>query len=186
MSRSVNLFVGPLKLLSKRAQLISRVRNYSVLASISLFVAIFSLYLYKAKLIGDIHLVQQEQNVIEELLNKEASRQKDLGAILARLKIMRSSLANDVAYASRSAAINDILSSVENGPSLEEIAFQTPQDFKTKLGFRSQQHIIEFIKASETVGFARKLKSYSIGSFKISLSSGSAELMVVDFSGTFL
>jgi len=186
MSRSVNLFVGPLKLLSKRAQMVGRIRNYSILTSVFLFIAIFSLYLYKAKIVGDIYLVQQEQIVIEGLIDKEAGRQKDLGAILARLKLMRSSLANDVAYASRSAAIEDIIGSVDSKPSLEEISFKNPQEFKTKLGFSSQEDIVNFIKASESVGFARRLKSFSIGSFKISLSTASAGLSVVDFSGTFL
>lgn len=185
-TRRVNLFGGPLKSLNKRSRRLKQIRFYSIFASLVLFAVIFGLYLYRAKVIGDIYIIQQEEDQIEQALAKESGRQKDLETILLRVRRIEDALKNDVMYASRSASLTEIFGSLDSAPRLDLIDIPGPQDFKVKLAFSSQEQMLDFIRVSETKDFGSKLSTYSIGAFKITLASDSAGLTTLDFSGTFL
>lgn len=184
--RKVNLFSGPLISLNARGRRLKAIKYYSILISLILFSIIFALYLYRAKIIGDITLVQQDEDAIETMINKEASRQKDLGSILSRIRKIQSVSKNDVNFASRSASLNEIVSTLSKKPQIEEINLINPKDFKLKLSFEAQNDLLDFIKTSESSNFASKLRTFSIGSFKISMASSGGSLTTLDFSGSFL
>ena len=184
--RKVNLFSGPLISLNARSRRLKAIKYYSILLSLVLFAIIFALYLYRAKIIGDITSVQQEEDTIETVINKEANRQKDLGSILSRIRKIQNAEKNDVHFASRSASLNEIISTMNNKPQIDEMNIVNPKDFKLKLSFQTQNDLLDFIKTSESTNFGTKLQSYSIGSFKISMASSGGSLTTIDFSGTFL
>ncbi len=186
MSSKVNLFVGPLKSLNRRAVQLKKLRFYSVLASLVLFALIFALYIYRAKVIGDIYIVQQEENSIEQVINTETDRQKDLGSIVLRVKKMREALKNDINFSSRSAALDDMLGSLEKKPKLQGVEIMNPQDFKLTLSFATQKDLLDFIRTTEQPEFGNNLQKYSVGSFKITMASSGASMSLLDFSGTFL
>lgn len=186
MSSKVNLFVGPLKSLNRRAVQLKKIRFYSVLASLVLFALIFALYIYRAKIIGDIYIVQQEENSIEQVIITETDRQKDLSSILLRVKKMREALKNDVNFSSRSASLEDMLSSLDSKPKLEGVEIMNPKDFKLSLSFATQNDLLDFIRTTERPEFGSNLQEYSVGSFKITMASSAASMTLLDFSGTFL
>lgn len=185
-NRKVNLFSGPLISLNARGRRLKAIKYYSILISLVLFSIIFALYLYRAKIIGDITLVQQDEDAIETVINKEASRQKDLGSILSRIRKIQNAIKNDVNFASRSAAFNEIVSTVNKKPKIDEISIINPKDFKLKLSFETQNDVLDFIKTSESSNFGTQLRTFSIGSFKISMASSGGSLTTLDFSGSFL
>ncbi len=184
--RKINLFGGPLLKLSKKAQLIQKIKYYSIAGSFVLFILILFTYIVRAKLIGDIVAVQHDQDAIELAITKEIPRQKDLEAILVRLRKIKEAMKNDVMFASRSAQINSLLDTFPARPKVQEITLGNPQEFSLKLEFMSQRDMLEFVRLSESPSFNKKLQTYSIGSFKITMASSEGALNLVDFSGTLL
>ncbi len=184
--RKINLFGGPLLKLTKRAQLVRKIKYYSIAGSVVLFVLILVTYIVRAKLVGDIQGVQHEQDAIEAAITREMPRQKDLESILVRLRKIKDAMKNDVHYASRSALINDLLDTFPARPTVQELTLDSPQDFALDLEFDTQRDMLEFVRLSESPAFGNKLKTYSIGSFKITMASSAGTLNTLDFTGTLL
>lgn len=186
MLRTINLFGGPLRSVNRRARIAAQIRYISVLVSIILFGIVFGLHLYRSKLIGDIHIVHEQEDIVEQAISQEVLRQKDLANIVVRIRKINEANSRDVQYASKSAVINDLFSELGVNPQQEEISLPNTTDFRLRLLFATDDELLSFIRLMESQEVRTKLKQYSIGTFKLSVATASGSLVPIDFSGTFL
>ncbi len=184
--RKINLFGGPLLASSKRTRVRRMMRTVSIIASLAVFAVILLLYLYRAKLLGDIASVREEQIVLQTAIDKEAPRQKDLQTILERLDQLQSALSHDVRYASKSALIESLMDTFPARPIVDRIVVHDPTSFALRLQFASQRDMLDFIRRSEDPSFGTMLKEHSIGIFRVTTASDSGRFAELEFSADLL
>lgn len=186
MLRPINLFGSPLRAVNRRAYIAQQIRYVSVLFSILLFGVVFGLHLYRAKLIGDIRIVQEQSTIVEQAISQELARQKDLASIVVRIRKIEDALTQDVQYASKSAMIQELFNDIGVNVRQDEFTLSNTTDFRVRLSFGSEKDLLSFIREMESEVARSKLKQYSIGTFKLSIATSSGSLIPLDFSGTFL
>jgi hypothetical protein len=186
IKRKINLFTLPKSRLKRTHERLRYVKGISIVLVCLLFILIFSNYLYQAKLTGDITTVQGERDSYTNLIQKETPRQQELNAILSRLRVIRQAFKKDIQLSSSSAKFNQALALHTVSAKLDTITFSSKNVFKATLSFPSQTDLLEFIRMSENPEFKSNFDIFSVGAFKISNSTSSAELKTIEVSGTLL
>lgn len=186
IKRKVNLFSFPTRRLMRGHKRLQYIRVVSIVCIVVLFLLILINYLYQAKVTGDTSALQLEQEMLHEAIKKDSIRQTEIQNIATRIRTIREALSRDIAFASSSARLRDTFTSSKLGASFESISFTSKKDFSVKISFPSQNDVLEFVRVSETDAFKKRFKNMSVGEFAVSISSKSAEMNTIDFSGTFL
>lgn len=186
IKRKLNLFSLPSSRLKSGHERLKYVQKISIGALILLFILILGNYLYQAKLTGNITSIQIEQDNLTNAIDREMPRQKDVNAIVTRLRAIRQALEKDIEFSSSSAKLSDAFTSPKVSARLDEISFSAKNTFSAKITFVNQEDMLEFVRISESSEFKNKFISLAVGGFSVNVATNTAELHTIDVSGSLL